>query len=539
MKNKKMQSRGNEVLDTYKIDITPDKSLYQKMGEGGHNFYECNAEFIDNSIDAMTPKQKDGKEQLRIDIVINAKKKFYSITDNGVGMDKKTAMLAATLGKSLKTQKDLGSFGFGLKSGAMSIGDNFIIKTGMEENDYMTEVHYNHSEWTSNPNWTLPAKDLKKEIGEHGTSIIINKVTNIELNPRKTQYLKADIAKRYSSFIRKGTVKITVNGVIVTVEDIKWADGYPINFSIPTKYGEITGKIGLMVESSQKGYYGFDMFRNGRMIVTNSKFAIGQHPTTARIAGEINLDFVKVSHQKNKFIVDSSEYESAEQACKESDVFKTILREAKKKSEEGDNKKENVVIDKFIEGNMPLIAQAVKDLEDTVLFNGAASRGKAIVKTKKGLLDFIKDFNPKKRKQYEKRDEPTEKKKREHVPQKGDLIEINNQTFHIKTEYIFDSNAGRKQKSFVDGVLTITINKAYAGFKATKDKNAYCLETVQDAIVEFIFKDDVVVIEKINECKESLVSLTQKYFEHFKDSVEFDFDNDSVAEEENVELLKE
>jgi len=28
MKNKKMQSRGNEVLDTYKIDITPDKSLY-------------------------------------------------------------------------------------------------------------------------------------------------------------------------------------------------------------------------------------------------------------------------------------------------------------------------------------------------------------------------------------------------------------------------------------------------------------------------------------------------------------------------------
>ena len=196
MKNKKMQSRGNEVLDTYKIDITPDKSLYQKMGEGGHNFYECNAEFIDNSIDAMTPKQKDGKEQLRIDIVINAKKKFYSITDNGVGMDKKTAMLAATLGKSLKTQKDLGSFGFGLKSGAMSIGDNFIVKTGMEENDYMTEVHYNHSEWTSNPNWTLPAKDLKKEIGEHGTSIIINKVTNIELNA-ETLRLKPETKVKY------------------------------------------------------------------------------------------------------------------------------------------------------------------------------------------------------------------------------------------------------------------------------------------------------------------------------------------------------
>jgi len=513
-----------EVIKQFNIDITPDKSLYNKMGESGHNFYEVNAEFLDNCIDAMTAEQKSGKEQLRIDIIINAKKKFYSVKDNGTGMNEKTATNAAALGKSNKTSDNLGSFGFGLKSGAMTIGNNFTVISGMKGNDYSTEFTYNHEEWIKQNGWNLPAKNISKDVNEHGTTIIIPKVTKVQLTPQRTQYLKADIAKRYSSFIRKGNVKITVNNVIVTVEDIKWADGYPTNFSIPTKHGIVKGKIGLMKESSQKGYYGFDMFRNGRMIVSNSKFAISSHPTNARIIGEIHLDFVKVSHEKNKFITDSIEYEIAEQTCRESEIFKTILREAKKKSEEGDNKKENVIIDREIEADIPVIGHMIKQLGyDIALHQG---NGNAVQKSKNGLLNGLFDrLDGKKRKEYEKREEPKSdysKTTNEGGKNQGNVIQVNGLSFKVNREYHMDKNSGRKSYSFDDKTneLTVYINKAYAGFKTTKDKVTYTRETIIDAIVGFLYQDHVVILEKYNETKDDLISGILNYRKEINANIE-------------------
>ncbi|MGC8899119.1 MAG: hypothetical protein ACP5KP_01200 [Candidatus Micrarchaeia archaeon] len=43
-----------EVLNKKKINITPHKSIYRKMGRSGHGFNESIAELVDNSIDAMT-----------------------------------------------------------------------------------------------------------------------------------------------------------------------------------------------------------------------------------------------------------------------------------------------------------------------------------------------------------------------------------------------------------------------------------------------------------------------------------------------------
>ena len=519
--NTRKSQKSENVIKNYSIDITPDKSLYHKMGESGHNFYEVNAEFMDNSIDAMTPEQKSGKEQLRIDITINAKKKFYSIRDNGTGMNEEIATLAAALGKSNKTSDNLGSFGFGLKSGAMTIGDNFIVTTGMKGNDYSTEFTYNHEEWIKQKGWNLPAKNIAKEINEHGTIVTIPKVTKVQLTPQRTQYLKADIAKRYSSFIRKGNVRIAVNNVIVTVEDVKWAEGYPIDFNIPTKYGTVKGKIGLMVESSQKGYYGFDMFRNGRMIVTNSKFAISSHPTNARITGEIHLDFVKVSHEKNKFITDSIEYEIAEQACRNSEAFKSVVREAKKKNEEGDNKKENITLDKEIEADIPIIGHMIKQLGyDIGMHSG---KGNAIQKSKTGLLKgLFQRLETKKRKEYEKREEPKSdyaKKSQTGGENHGNVIQVNGLTFKVNREYHIDKNAGRKSYGFDDkqNILTVYINKAYAGFKTTKDKVTYTRETVIDAIVSFLYKDHVIILEKYNETKDDLVSGILSYREEIKE----------------------
>ena len=303
-----------------------------------------------------------------------------------------------------------------------------------------------------------------------------------------------------------------MNGVEVQVEDVNWAEGYPIDFNIPTKYGEIYGKIGLMKESSQKGYYGFDIFRNGRMITTNSKFAIGTHPTTARISGEIHLNFAKVSHEKNKFISETPEYETAELACRNSEVFKLMLREAKKKNEEGDNKKENQNLEKELEADMPFIAHTLKELE----YNAAMSLGKgtAIVKGKKGIIKGIfgkltgKKYVPEK--EEEKPDGIRQPKAKEEDDYQGSIIKHNGLTFKVNREYILDKNLGRKSFDYNDStkVLTVYINKAYAGFRNTKDKIAYCRESVIDAIVGFIYKDHVIILDKYNETKDDLITGT-------------------------------
>jgi hypothetical protein len=512
----------NKIISKYNIKITPDKSLLPKIGDSGHNIYEAIAEFIDNAIDAMTDEQRLGLEQLVITITINVKKNSFSITDNGKGMDRDTLEKAAKLGLSEKEEGKLGSYGIGMKSGLMTLSTAFSISTAVKGNVYRSEFDYDFVEWSKDPDkWELPARDISKNPDEHGTTIKIGNA-KVTLTPAKTQHLKSDIAKRYRSFILSKSVKIIVNKTIVGVDEINWTDGYPVNFNVPTKYGEIYGKIGLMKESSQKGYYGFDIFRNGRMIVTNSKFAIGEHATIARIAGEIHLNFIKVSHEKNRFMNDSPEYEAAELACRNSLTFKDILREARKKSEEGDNKKENVIISKYIQENIPLIAQAAKDLEfDVPQHEG---KGKAIKKTKKGLIaGFLASLGGGERKPYEKREVPKSdygdgsrtigSNGSGDAELRGDVMKINGKTMKVVDEYMFEANFGRKRIEFDEktGVLSVCINKAFAGFNATKDKTAYCLETIQESIVEYLYKDHQPLINEMNERKESLITRTQLY----------------------------
>jgi hypothetical protein len=526
----------------YQIDIVPDKSLLSRIGESGHTFYEAVAEFIDNSIDAKTPQQKSGSEKLLINIVINVKKKFFSISDNGRGMDKRTLANCARLGHSEKTALELGYAGIGIKSGALTLGHNYVVRTGEKGSQLGNEFEYDEQRFLANQNgWEIPARSFVKNRDDHGTTVTIRKVDKINLIHPKIQYLKNDIAKRYRSFIKKGNVVITVNKQEVKVQSINWVDGYPKDFKIPTEFGEIHGKIGLMKESSQKGYYGFDMFRNGRMIESNSKFAIGTHPTTARISGEIHLDFVKVSHEKNKFLTETVQYSVAEDACKSSSTFKAILREARKKSQEGDNKKENTIISSYINENIPIISYAIKELE----YNIPTIDGKtqSVGQSKKGVkpkeaFDAIEKEKQRRVEKSKDEDKTTsiksDKEKKERKEKKDDnidIIEINGRRFKIVVEFFNEEEMGRKKTHLENGVFSVYINKLYAGFRLTKDKNAYCLETVQDAIIESMFADHQHFINEVNLKKEGLITAIYKYQEYFKKSIQ------SAQKEEVAEIV--
>jgi len=509
-----MKRKSTKSISKRVIRIIPHISLMSKMGEGGHTLYEAMGEFIDNSIDAMTELQRAGLKKLVVRLNLSVSKKTFSITDNGRGMDEETIKKASVLGDSKKTDGDLGTYGVGMNTAAMSLSNAFTVRTGMEGESKGFELTY---EYDMNGDWEADLETIEIEPEAHGTTIEIAKVNKINLTAGKIQYLKSDLAKRYRSFISNGNVEIYVNRVKVRVEDIEWMDGYPKDFKINTEYGKIYGKIGLMKESSQKGYYGFDMFRNKRMIITNSKFAIGEHSTIARIAGEIHLDFVKVTHQKNQFKTDTVEYETAEKACKEHPIFKKLMSEARKKLQEGVDKKENNELSIAIHDKLPIISQALQELMNEDIDVPWGKGGKGIGKKKKGRfsIDILKNLGKVTPRKYNKDQEPQttetkEKKEKKDEVREVDVVEVSGRSFKIKEEFINDKNMGRKSTQYDEneGVLTIYYNKGYAGYKATKDTLSYTLETTNDAIVEFLYTDHQKVVAEVNETKESLLTKT-------------------------------
>src|SRR3989344_8881433 len=99
-------------MKTEKINITPDKSLFPKLGQTGYTVAEALSELIDNSIDARDKK-------VNIDIMIDKNKGVIIIEDDGSGMDKSIASQSIILGNSSKKEGELGKFGIGLKTSCM------------------------------------------------------------------------------------------------------------------------------------------------------------------------------------------------------------------------------------------------------------------------------------------------------------------------------------------------------------------------------------------------------------------------------------
>lgn len=107
----------NEVIE--QIDITPDKTLYKKLGFSGYSFPQAIAELIDNALDEPVPD-----ESLVVNVILG--KNYIEIRDNGRGMIKAIAAKALVLGYSTKKEK-LGEFGLGLKTACSSLGSKVTL----------------------------------------------------------------------------------------------------------------------------------------------------------------------------------------------------------------------------------------------------------------------------------------------------------------------------------------------------------------------------------------------------------------------------
>ena len=89
--------------------------------------------------------------------------------------------------------------------------------------------------------------------------------------------------------------------------------------SIRTARGDlITGVLRIQTKRSQKKQeYGFDLYKNKRIITSFSKIGLGMHGEKALICGEFDFDFCPVNFTKNDFLRESENYKAAENAIKQ------------------------------------------------------------------------------------------------------------------------------------------------------------------------------------------------------------------------------
>lgn len=331
-----------------KVDITPDRSLIRKLGASGYRIFQAIGELTDNSIDARILDKK-----LDLHIKLAYADKTISVIDNAKGMDKDTLKNALTLAKSDKTKDDLGRFGLGLKTACSSLGQKFTIITRPIGSKKEFVATYDEAKWiNSNESKSKKPKDTRwkilieerpsVEIQDTGTIVKIEKL-RVKLYPTQTNKAAEYFGKRYAPLIEKKMASIHINSRLCSpiTPKLKQKEDFKLTLS----KGTISGWIGLKSVASIVGDYGFNLYNNGRLVSFNDKSFFPQHPSVARVVGDLNLDYVPTNFTKTEFLKDSPEYLEAKRFLPESEKIRLLLQEARKtkfSSEIGDQTKEKL-----------------------------------------------------------------------------------------------------------------------------------------------------------------------------------------------------
>jgi len=314
------------TIKTEKINITPDKSIFPKIGQTGYTVAQALSELIDNSIDARD-------KSVEVNIKIDKKQGSIIVEDNGLGMNKDIAINSIKLGSSQKKEGELGQFGIGLKAACMSLGKKFTLETSTKGIDEEYIIVFDEDDFLKNGNWSDFEIKIKSGADKNSafTRIKIEKL-KIKFFGTFFDFLKKHLSERFTPFIRNDEVKIKVNGEVIPQEPFDIFPDTKKDFSIKLSNGEIIkGWTGILKVGSVERS-GFNLYRYKRLIRVHEKLGYVYHPSKMAITGEIYMDPLPVTINKREFNPESELY--IEFFNKFSEYLKPILAEAQKRSQE-------------------------------------------------------------------------------------------------------------------------------------------------------------------------------------------------------------
>jgi Histidine kinase-, DNA gyrase B-, and HSP90-like ATPase len=286
------------------VDITPDVSLMAKTGQAGHSVADAVAELVDNAIDACIPEQ-----HLTVSVRYSAREGWIEVRDDGTGMSRDELATALVLGYSGKGGSKIGHYGLGMKAACTSLGSRFQITTARESDFYAAMVEYDDAQFVSSGAWELPITRRKKPF-ERGTVIRIN---SSRIYSSLDSSLRRNLGSTFKHFIDSGVLTIELNSVEVEPVVPHIIPGSKVDFSGEVQGRFVEGWAALLRVSSQRGWYGFELARNKRVVRRHEKLGFKAHPAVARVVGEIHLDDFETNNLKTDFIRETEQWGALEQ----------------------------------------------------------------------------------------------------------------------------------------------------------------------------------------------------------------------------------
>lgn len=317
-----------------RIDITPDKSLMQKLGMVGYRTEQAIAELLDNSIEARIT---DAVENVAVRL--SPQDRTIRVMDDGRGMDGRGLADAMTIAKDVVGSggRRLGQFGIGMKSACSALGRRFAVETSPAGSAVEYRVEYDEDAWLSDGsrdwgNFEMSEKRLDGADDWHGTRITIEGL-KVPIYPNMVSKFKGIFGMRYAPYLQSGQISMRINSVLCRPvrQDVDEGSMHRIRLVLSGN-NEIHGHVALLKRRSIRGNYGINLFRQGRMIRAHEKFGFAAHPENARIIGDLNLDHVPVNINKSAFI-DGTVYREALKAFKTSPELRAVTRLSRSRRE--------------------------------------------------------------------------------------------------------------------------------------------------------------------------------------------------------------
>ena len=353
------------------IDITPSPRILRMLGNIDFSAFQCLCELIDNSIDGFNFEEAHVKEpEIYVQIPSmnspNSDKEII-VSDNGSGMnfDQLTRSLKAGFSGNNPIYK-MGLFGMGFNISTARLGQKTEIITCREEDLFSYKVTIDFRELETSSKFNAPIVKVPKaadELNKHGTEIRISNLNWEHIKPLKQKVkIAKELGKTYGRIIRDKSIGLVYEGhtcrpfshcvwnklrtgrdgtpAIIDIDKVIDTKRYCTNcwawlvdtdpacpscnetFNLKIRERRVRGWIGVQ-RFFDKEHYGFDLIRNGRVIrsldkelfywMTDNDEKMFEYPRDGfndlgRFVGELELNFVQVTHQKDAFETQSADW---------------------------------------------------------------------------------------------------------------------------------------------------------------------------------------------------------------------------------------
>lgn len=513
-----LQSRA-QASSIELTDVTPDKSLMQKIGKGGYSLSECLAELVDNSLQSFNQSlaSLDPPSGVTIRVTIQPAEDMVRIEDDAQGMTHDLARTCFRLGASTwaDTENGLGLYGIGLKGATMALGRSVVLITSTRGDSHYYRVRLDEQEWQHDTTaWQLPVETVPKtDRQEHGTLIEVRRLRRTHYSRQEIERLREDFGRRYAPFLKQSRLTLVVNGTSCTYQPPELLDNAMHRFEIPVATGKLVGWYGFLVRGSQILQYGFDTFRHGRLITQWDKIGFTPHPTHARLVGEIHMDHVPVQTNKRGWLQDSQEYVEAVESLARYLEEHGVLKKARQLSAQA---RLTRPVAARVQTYLDSIARALRSPSVLALAPGepqASGTAAGVTRNPNGQIEKAV-VTVEQRGAAENPTPPvppgTAESARERIPKK--VHEVRRIIRVGDREYRFDhdfrdlgTEADYKEWGLRDDqVLQVYTNTSFPAYFATTDLPYYAASHVAEAVAEFMCGEDATT-RQVNRLKSEIL----------------------------------